>query len=112
MISAVTTAHINQLASQQNTYLPKATILEALKDRHIVMLVGACCQGKSTVVQTAPSIDPRFGMGGNLTTRPPRTDDERYSYYDHTDSGLQKLFAKIKSHELVQYAVNPTGYIW
>ena len=113
MISAATQTEVDRLRQLQNTYLPSDDIRAVLQHKSLVMLVGATCQGKSTVIQAATTLDQRFGMAGNLTTRPPREDDGTlYTYYDYTDEGLQKLFTKIENHELVQYAFNTTGHIY
>jgi hypothetical protein len=71
------------------------------------LLVGATCEGKSTIMHAAAQQDPRFGLAGTFTTRPPReSDGPHYTYYEYSDAGLRPLLAKAKAGELVQYAVN------
>jgi guanylate kinase len=108
MISADTERTLDQLLQNQNSYTPNAAIAELLADKSIVMLVGATCEGKTTTMHTAVELDSRFGTTGNFTSRAPRDDDiDSYAYYEHSDAGLAPILARIKRHEVVQYAVNP-----
>jgi hypothetical protein len=108
MISAGLKQELQSLQSTQNSYRPRAAIVRELARKTIVMLVGATCEGKSTIMHTIANLDDRFGPAGTLTTRPPRDDDgPRYTYYEYSDTGLRPLLNKIKDRRLVQYALNP-----
>lgn len=59
------------------------------------------------------ALDPmHFGKTRNFTTRPSRPDDDpsRYYYFEHTESGLAPIFERIKTHELLQYNIDPFSY--
>lgn len=110
MLSQDLITEIMRLEATQNDYLPNADIADKLQDKTLVLLVGASCVGKSTVMEKVVELDDRFGITGSFTTREPRHDggSKTYTYIPHTDDGLQELFRRIHRHEIVQYAVHPT----
>jgi guanylate kinase len=109
MISPQTQQKIIALLKAESAYRPSPAIAEQLRAKTITMLVGASCEGKTTVMQTAAQLDPRFSISGRFTTREPRSGDNTalYTYYQNTDAGLQPLFERIEQRDVVQYAVNP-----
>lgn len=107
MISEATKRALQQLAANESSYRPDPAIARQLASKTIIMLVGATCEGKSTLMHEVARLDPRFGLSGTFTSRPPRTTDGgHYSYITYSDAGLAPLFEKIKNRELVQYAIN------
>lgn len=107
-LSATTVQLIDELHEQQAVYRPSKAVSDQLADKTLIMLVGATCMGKGTVMQLVAQTQPDIDVVGTITTRPPRPDDVvRYTYYDQTNEGLQPLFDRIKQGELVQYVVNP-----
>lgn len=109
MISEQTKQLLLQLLAEQPTYRPKQAVLDQIKGKRMVCLVGASCMGKTTIMDTLVRLDPRFGKSRNFTSRPPRADDDtsRYYYYEHSDKGLKPIFDSIRSGELLQYNINP-----
>lgn len=107
MISEATKRALQQLAASESSYRPDPAIARQLADKTIIMLVGATCEGKSTLMREAARLNPRFGLCGTFTTRQPRdSDGPHYTYYDYTDEGLKPLFAKVQAGTLVQCTVN------
>lgn len=109
MISEQTKQLLLQLLAEQPTYRPKQAVLDQIKGKRMVCLVGASCMGKTTIMDTLVRLDPRFGKSRNFTSRPPREDDDssRYYYYEHSDKGLAPIFDRIRAGELLQYNINP-----
>jgi hypothetical protein len=113
MISSDTKQKLEQLYLVQESYRPAASLASNLQDKIIVMLVGATCMGKNTVMQAAAELNAGFRVTGNRTSRTPRIDDDhsRYSYYENTDEGLQPVLDQIAKGKVVQYAVNPHSHL-
>jgi guanylate kinase len=108
MLSPETTAKLDTLYREQNTYRPNSGIEQVLRGKEILMFVGATCEGKNTIMEAVAEQDPRFKIVGTLTSRDPRDSDTTpYTYYPHTDEGLRELLARIDRHDVVQYAINP-----
>ena len=109
MISEATTQLLQKLFQVQNTYQPAPAIIAQLSSKSLLMFVGATCVGKNTVMQSVAGSDPRFGVSGTFTTRPPREDDNPkvYTYYEHSDEGLEPILSRIAKREVVNYAINP-----
>jgi guanylate kinase len=115
MLSDQTIQKLNQLHQEQDSYEPSLDIADKLASKAIVMLVGATGQGKNRIMETVASLDERFKVTGNRTSRAPREDDDhsRYTYFQNTDEGLASVFQSIDQHQMVQYAVNPySQYIY
>jgi guanylate kinase len=113
MISDTTKQALTKLYATQNDYRPAPEITAALSNKTIVMLVGATCEGKNTVMQAVRELDSRFGIAGTRTTREPRQGDDtaRYTYYPNTDAGVAPFLQAIEQHQAVQYAVNPYAHL-
>jgi guanylate kinase len=109
MLSDQTIQKLNQLHREQDSYEPSLDIADKLAGKTIVMLVGATGQGKNRIMETVASLDGRFKITGNRTSRAPREDDDhtRYTYFQNTDEGLASVFQSIDQRQMVQYAVNP-----
>ncbi len=110
MLSPETEHHLLDLQANQTNYRPDPEIQRQLGDKVAILLVAPSCGGKNTVMDaTTKADDDRFCVMGTITSRVPRAGDnpDLYTYYDHTDDGLAELFARIDTHELVQYAVSP-----
>lgn len=115
MISEDTEQKLAELFAVQDTYRPNESIAQQLANKTMLMFVGATCEGKNTVMEAVAALDKRFAITGNITTRPPRSDDDpsRYTYYEHTDQDLQALLARIERREMVNYAINQhTKYVY
>lgn len=109
MLSDQTTQTLDRLFKNQDDYRPNPEITAKLATKTIVMLVGATCEGKNRLMDTAAQLDERFHVVGTRTSREPREGDEqgRYTYYQNSDEGLRSVFESIGRREMVQYAVNP-----
>jgi len=109
MLSDQTIQTLNRLHEIENDYKPNPDIVAELGTKTIVMVVGATCQGKNLIMDTAVKLDERFHIAHTRTSRPPRTGDEpgRYTYFENSDEGLRPVFEAIENHAMVQYAVNP-----
>ena len=109
MISEATQRLLQKLHQLQNDYQPAPATSAELSTKTLIMIVGATCVGKNTIMQALASSDPQFSIAGTFTSRPPRADDDpaAYTYYDHTDEGLQPILERIAEKKVVQYAVNP-----
>jgi guanylate kinase len=109
VLSDQTIEQLNKLFHAQESYEPNMAIADKLAEKTIVMLIGATCEGKNAVMDTAAKLDKKFQVAGTRTTRDPREgdDEKRYTYYKNTDEGLAELFDAIENREMVQYAVNP-----
>ena len=100
---------VEQLYRIQTDYRPSDAVRKQLQEKSLIMVIGAACEGKSTVIAEVVRQDPRFGIAGSFTTRDPRPDDieKPYTYYPHTDDGLAQLFSRIGHRQVVSYAVHP-----
>jgi len=109
MISEQTIQKLNQLHKIQDRYEPSLDIADKLATKTIIMAVGATCEGKNLVMDTASQLDERFRVVGTRTSREPREGDDpnRYTYYQNTDEGLSGVLKAIEQHKMVQYAINP-----
>jgi len=112
MLSDKTKEHIEALLAAQDNYRPGAETRAGLSEKTLIMLVGPTGVGKSTVMRELTMLNPEISVVGTITTRAPRPDDqlERYTFFEHSDDGLQPLFDKIAHGELVQYVVNPFSH--
>lgn len=111
MLSLDTQATIDALHLAEATYRPAADVTAHLSSKQLIMLVGATCMGKGTVMELVAAQQSTISVVHTITTRPPRPDDaDRYTYYEQTDAGVAPLLARIQDHELVQYAVNPYNH--
>lgn len=113
MLSKQTEQYIDTLFAAQATYKPNQSVLQKLKKVTLISFVGASSMGKTTIMDALVSLDPtRFGKTKNFTTRPARPDDDpkRYYYFDHTEKGLAPIFEGIRSHELLQYNIDPFSH--
>jgi len=109
MLSDQTTQKLSRLFKTQEDYRPNPDITAKLSTKSIVMLVGATCEGKNLLMDTAAQLDERFHIAGTRTSREPREGDShgRYTYYQNSDEGLRSVLESIDHHEMVQYAINP-----
>jgi guanylate kinase len=109
MVTESTAQALDQLYKIQNHYVPNDTVREQLSTKTLTMVVGAACEGKSTVIAELVRQDNRFAIAGSFTTRDPRPDDveKPYTYYPNTEEGLAQLFSRIGRREVVQFAVHP-----
>lgn len=109
MISSKTELLLKQLMAEQDSYTPTATVSRQIAGKTLICFVGASCMGKSTIMEGLLALNSKYGVFRTIASRDPRPDDKpgRYTYYPHTDEGLQPLLAKIQNHELLQYAVIP-----
>ncbi|HSX07169.1 MAG TPA: hypothetical protein VLG92_05620 [Candidatus Saccharimonadia bacterium] len=109
MLSEQTIQTLNQLHETEDAYRPSSDITAQLGAKTIIMVIGATCQGKNLVMDTAVKLDERFHIAHTRTSRPPRAGDEpgRYTYFENSDEGLRPVFEAIQNHAMVQYAVNP-----
>ena len=106
-LNSQTIAQLQALRSQQATYQQRPEDKQKLAERTVLAFVGAACEGKNTLMDAAVALDERLHIIGTLTSRPPRDSDKGlpYTYYEHTDAGLQSLFQAIDERSLVQYFV-------
>ena len=109
MISESTEQKLRTLLAAQSTYKPNADILDQVAEVSVLCFVGATCMGKTTLMDTLATTQKGFGKTRNFTSRPPREEDDqnRYYYFEHSDEGLQPIFDRIQSRELLQYNINP-----
>lgn len=110
MISHKTEELLRKLLAEQPHYKPSAAIIEKLRHINMACFVGACCMGKTTLMDALAALDPEcYGKTRNFTSREPRADDDpkRYYYYQHTDIGLEPVFGRIASGENLQHNINP-----
>jgi len=109
MISPATEQRLAALFEAQHSYQPAPEIAQQLLGKTVVMLVGATCEGKNTVMDAVCQLDDRFSISGRFTSREPRGSDKpgEYTYYRNTDEGLSSLLTSIDRRQVVQYAVNP-----
>ena len=112
MLSDKTKQHIETLLAGQSAYHPNTETQVVLAEKTLIMLIGPTGAGKSTVMREVTKLMSDISIVGTITTRPARPDDqlERYTFYDHTNEGLQALFDDIAAGRLVQYAVNPYSH--
>lgn len=106
-LSPQTLAQLQELRAQQAAYEQRPEDRQKLADRTVLAFVGAACEGKNTLMDATVALDKRFHVIGTVTTREPRESDKGlpYTYYEHTDAGLQVLFQDIRDRKLVQYFV-------
>ncbi len=106
-MSPQTIAQLADLRSRQAAYQQRPADKQKLANRTVLAFVGAACEGKNTLMDAVVALDKRFHVIGTVTSRAPRESDEGlpYTYYEHTDAGLQSLFQDIDDHKLVQYFV-------
>lgn len=109
MLSDQTKQKLDQLFKTQGDYRPNPDISAKLATKTVVMLVGATCEGKNLLMDTAVQLDDRFHVTGTRTNREPREGDDhgRYTYYQNSDEGLHSVLESIEQRNMVQYAVNP-----
>jgi hypothetical protein len=109
MISTGTQKQLETLFANQDSYRPSPEIVQQLQDKTIVMLVGATCEGKNTVMEAVTKLDAQFRISGRFTSREPRAGDDpnEYTYFENSDQGLAPLLADIDQYKVVQYVVNP-----
>lgn len=115
MLSEETQQRLANVAAEQDRYCPSAETKAKLGDKTLIMLVGATCMGKSTIMAELEKRGSAIATVNTITTRPPRPDDARtrYHYFEHTTDGLQPLLADIDAGKLVQFVVNPrSGFIY
>ena len=100
---------IQELLAGQDTYQPSAQTKRLLAEKTLIMLVGATCMGKSTVMYEVMHQDKQIQVVGTRTTRSPRRDDDpnRYTYRPQTFEGLTAISGDIQRRAIVQYVVNP-----
>lgn len=106
MLSAQTAKRLANLRSAQSRYRPSSDVLARLEDKVVLMFVGPSACGKNTVIDAVAATSNQFGLVGNQTSREPRDTDTRYTYFAHTDAGLEPLLSAIDTQQLVQYAVS------
>ncbi len=114
-LSNETKRRIADLANKQDNYQPNQETKNQLSDKTLIMIVGATCMGKSTLMNEVEHRSHGVKIVGTTTTRPRRPDDHpaRYTYFEHTDSGLEPLLNSIEQGGVVQYVVNPhSGFIY
>lgn len=106
-LSPQTLAKLQELRTQQAAYEQRPEDKRKLANRTVLAFVGAACEGKNTLMDATVAADRRFHVIGTVTSRAPRESDNGlpYTYYEHTDAGLETLFADISDHKLVQYFV-------
>lgn len=109
MISRETEELLRRLLGEQPTYKPSFAVLEKIKHLTMLCFVGASCMGKTTIMQALAESNADYGITKNFTSRAPRIEDDpaRYTYFEHSDTGLQPILDRITSHELLQYNIHP-----
>jgi len=115
MLSQQTSERLRVLRANEATYQPTTEIRAAIRSKIGVLVVGASCQGKNTIMNEVVRLDKRFKIIGTFVSRPPRNSDHGlpYTYYEHTDAGLAPILDKIEQRRVVQYAVNPySGFLY
>jgi hypothetical protein len=111
-LSPDTIGKLNDLMLKQAAYKPSAAVQQAIADKTLIMLVGATCMGKSTLMSSLAHANSYIRMASSITSRPPRPDDpSTYTYYEQSDKGLAPLFERIERGELVNYAINPYNHL-
>jgi guanylate kinase len=98
-------------------YHPNTTVLNALRQVHLVGVVGPTAVGKSTVVKRAKELDPSLHIVLSTVTRPPRPGE--YDGVDYHFRDRQSMLQRIQQREFVQvppsllgdlYATAPEDY--
>lgn len=77
-----------------------------LRDKTLIMLISPSAMGKSTIVQTAATMDRRFGRVRGFTTRPPRSNDTLGQFFYFTP---EQLAEKRAAGEIVTEVTFPTN---
>ncbi len=113
MLSAHTIARLDRLHETQTAFQPLPEIRQELAGKVAVLVVGASCEGKNTLIDAVVQQDERFCTIGTVTSRPPRSSDAGlpYTYYEHSDEGLQPILDDIDAGGVVQYAINPYSHM-
>ena len=96
-------------------YYPNPAVAEHLQAIHLVNVIGPWAVGKTTIMRNAVARDPDFGMKLGLTSRPVRQGESSRSsrFFPHNQAGLNAIYDKLTSGNLVQIKVHPTsGYIY
>ena len=95
--------------------MPGPAVAEQLNKITLANIIGPVAVGKTTCLNYISTHSTEFGRVQSFTTRPRREDDpeEDYRYLEHSQQTIVTIAQKVRSAELVQYAVHPTtGYIY
>lgn len=109
MISSDTEKLLRRLLTEQPVYKPDQSTLNKIHKITMLCFVGATSMGKTTIMQILEQQNADFGITKNFTSRQPRTEDDpkRYTYFEHSDTGLKPILSRIASRELLQYNIHP-----
>lgn len=115
MVSSRIQEQLDKARQEETTYRPSGEVLDQLRKKDFIMLVGPTAMGKSTLMNKMVELDSEFARVSGFTTRPKRSNDEPglYDYIPHTDDGIQSILTEKEAGRLVQYAIFPTtGYVY
>ena len=112
MASDQTENIVKAIQSAQKTYTPSPRVVESLKDKTLVMMVGPVAIGKSFIIDKVTEKDQDFMATPTFTTRGARPDDAPGLFITrpHTEQELAEILDEIQQGELVQYVIHPTTH--
>ena len=101
---------LEQIKTLEADYEPNRLVAAELQDKVAIGLIGPFAVGKTTIMTEAAMLSNDIAVAGTITTRTPeeRDKDSRYEFLADKSSTYNDLLKRIKSGELVQYAVHPT----
>lgn len=105
----------NQIEHTAAHYTPNQDVLDALSAVTLIAVIGPSAVGKTTVMDSAASVDRTFARVNSFTTRPQRPGEpaDTYRFLEHSTSTLANILAQVEERELVQVAVHPTtGHVY
>ena len=96
---------LQEARDKADGYRPDSAVLEQLRQKTFVALVGPAGVGKSTTGDVLMAYDTNFGRTGSVTTRQPEPRDTPALYrYITMDDAL----SRIKNRQFVNYVIHPT----
>lgn len=109
-LSSRTTERLHLAELVQADYAPNADINEQLADKSLISVVAPAGEGKSFIMENTARRYQSFSLVTGWTSREEEARDTpgRYTYFPHTDDGVNHLLDMADKGELVQYVVHPT----
>lgn len=109
-LSSRTSERLSQAELVQADYSPNNAINEQLADKSLISVVAPAGEGKSFVMENTATRYESFSLVTGWTSREEETRDTpgRYTYFPHTDDGVNHLLDMADRGDLVQYVVHPT----
>lgn len=104
---------IDKLRVFEPIYVPNETTAEAIRDKHLIMFIGAFSVGKTTLMRAIATDNDEYSEVTSFTTRPPREQVENYRFISHDSEHLDSIYYLARKGLLVNYSVHPTtGFIY